>query len=212
LAGERQRDCSNRPYGLTASSPTISDAQAKLGRLQQQRRYLRDGDQRMLDKFRIPEMVLGALFASSLWAGIWGWTDSYAPTEKQKQECYDTAQKTGQKSDECKTFWERTTSDPVAFFTLVLAVSTVGLWVATGALYIAGERQIEIAKQSANAARDAAEHIPRVERAYLFLWHELKHKITPNPCGGEILEVQFALRNQGSGDESALHPESNLSS
>jgi hypothetical protein len=102
----------------------------------------------MLKRFRIPEMVLGALFSAPLWALVWGWTDSYAPTEKQKQECYEAAQKTGQKGDECKTFWERTTSDPVAFFTLVLAFSTVGLWIATIFLYLAGERQFRLTKES----------------------------------------------------------------
>jgi hypothetical protein len=101
----------------------------------------------MLTKFRTPEMVLGALFASLLWAGIWGWTDSYAPTERQKQECYDAAKKTNQKSDECKTFWEKATSDPIAFFTLVLAFSTVGVWVATIGLYFAGKRQLRLARE-----------------------------------------------------------------
>jgi hypothetical protein len=31
----------------------------------------------------------------------------------------------------------------------------------------------------------------------VFLWHELKHGRAPNPLGGEVLTVQFALRNQG---------------
>jgi hypothetical protein len=124
----------------------------------------------MLNRFRTPEIVLGALFGAALMAGIWGWTDSYAPTERQRQECYEAAKQAHQKSDECKTFWERTTSDPIAFFTLVLAFSTIGLWIVTGGLYLAGERQInlnaiafrrqavamtdsnETARQAANAA------------------------------------------------------------
>jgi hypothetical protein len=102
-------------------------------------------------RYRNAELVLGALFATMFWTGIRGWRDSYSATEKEKQECYETAAKSGQKSDECKTFWERTTSDPVAFFTLVLAVSTVGLWGATIGLYYAGARQIGIAKETADA-------------------------------------------------------------
>jgi len=109
----------------------------------------------MLDKFRTPEIVLGMLYASALWAGIWGWSDSYAPTDKQKQECYDTTKKLSQKSDECKSFWERTTSDPVALFTLVLALSTIGLGVATIGLYRAGQRQLRLAKETAD--RQASE-------------------------------------------------------
>jgi hypothetical protein len=123
----------------------------------------------MLKRFRIPEMVLGALFSAPLWALVWAWTDSYAPTEKQKQECYEAAQKTGQKGDECKTFWERTTSDPVAFFTLVLAFSTVGLWGATIALYLSGEKQIGIATKTANAAELSAQALMNAERARLFV-------------------------------------------
>jgi hypothetical protein len=116
-----------------------------------------------------PEMVLGALFATMLWVGIWGWHDSYALTEKQKDECYETTKNTGQKSDECKTFWERTTSDPIAFFTLVLAISTVGLWVATIFLYSAGERQIGVAKESADAANLSAQAVINADRAHLYV-------------------------------------------
>jgi hypothetical protein len=103
-----------------------------------------------------PEMVLTALFVTLLWVGIWGWHDKYAPTEKQKDECYETAKRTGQKSDECKSFWERTTSDPVAF--------SVGLWSATIRLYYAGERQIKIASKAANVTEAA---LLKLERAFV---------------------------------------------
>lgn len=53
-------------------------------------------------------------------------------------------------------FLERTTSDPVALFTLILAISTIGLSLATIKLYRAGERQIRIAKDAADSAKDAA--------------------------------------------------------
>jgi hypothetical protein len=98
-------------------------------------------------KYRNAELFLGALFASMFWAGIWGWTDSYALTEKQKQECYDTAKKGTAKTEECKTFWERTTSDPISLFTFGLFVFTGALVAATYALYRAGEKQIALAKE-----------------------------------------------------------------
>lgn len=90
-----------------------------------------------------PEIALGALLATILWAGALGWQAAYAPTEKEKQECHETAKKTGRKTEECKNIWERTTSDPVALFTFILAGSTIGLWVATVGLYLAGKQTIK---------------------------------------------------------------------
>jgi hypothetical protein len=122
----------------------------------------------MLKKLN-PEMTIGFLVATLFWFGVVGWETSYSPTEKQKEECYDAAKKTGFKADECKTFWERTTSDPIALFNLVLAFSTVGLWVATISLYRAGERQIAVARESAEAAKLNAEALISAERAQLFV-------------------------------------------
>jgi hypothetical protein len=74
----------------------------------------------------------------------------------------------------------------VAGFTVVLAISTIGLWLATKSLYSAGERQLHFlresaaiqshemqasiaaAQQSAEAAAISANHIPTIERAYVF--------------------------------------------
>jgi hypothetical protein len=103
-----------------------------------------------------PEISLGFLAATVLWIGVLGWQASYAPTEIERQKCYAAAHEAGHKSEECKTFWERTTTDPVAFFTLVLAISTVGLWGATIFLYRAGERQIKVAEIGAKAADRSA--------------------------------------------------------
>jgi hypothetical protein len=118
------------------------------------------------NKFRIPEMALGALFASLLWAGIWGWSDSYAPSEKQKQECQEAAQKSGAKTDECKSLWERTTSDPIALYTFgvfiftgVLGVSTLALWQVTRVAAFAAKDSAEIARRS----------LTELERPWLFI-------------------------------------------
>ena len=98
------------------------------------------------------EIVFGFLIGSVFWTATLGWQAAYAPTDVEKQKCYDAAHKAGHKSEECKTVWEKTTSDPVAFFTLVLAISTVGLWTATIGLYVAGERQLAHAQVEAEAA------------------------------------------------------------
>jgi hypothetical protein len=84
------------------------------------------------------EIALGALLATIFWIGVLGWQASYTPTESEKQECQDAAKKAGRKTEECKSLWEKTTTDPVAFFTFVLAVSTISLWVAT---LLGGRRQ-----------------------------------------------------------------------
>jgi hypothetical protein len=95
------------------------------------------------------EIVFGFLIGSVFWAAVLVWQAAYAPTDAEKQKCYDAAHNAGHKSEECKSFWERSTSDPVAFFTLVLAFSTIGLWVATIFLYRAGEKQSRHTRRSA---------------------------------------------------------------
>jgi hypothetical protein len=68
-----------------------------------------------------PEIAVGFFVASIFWIGVVGWQSSYAPTEKQRDECYEAAHKTGYKADECKTFWERTASDPIALILYLLS-------------------------------------------------------------------------------------------
>ena len=93
-----------------------------------------------------PEIGLGFLIATLFWIGILGWATSYAPTASEKEACYQAAAKSGRTTEECKSFWEKTTSDPVAMFTLVLAVSTIGLWFATVGLYVGDRRQFKLAR------------------------------------------------------------------
>ena len=91
-----------------------------------------------------PEIVLGFLIASVLWIGVLGWQAAYAPTETEKRQCEETATKTGHKTEECKTLWEKTTTDPVAFFTFWLVVFTGVLGASTVLLWRSGERQAEL--------------------------------------------------------------------
>jgi hypothetical protein len=64
-------------------------------------------------------------------------------------------------------FWRWTTHDPVAFYTAVLALLT-SILSATAIVQIRFLRKAdETARIAANAAQISAEHIPRVERAYL---------------------------------------------
>ena len=61
--------------------------------------------------------------------------------------------------------FERHGEAVIAAFTIVLALSTIGLWRATRKLYEAGEQQIAAVGDIAEAAKDLAEHTRTVERA-----------------------------------------------
>jgi hypothetical protein len=86
-------------------------------------------------RFLNPEFALGYLVATIFAAAVFGWQSSYAPTQKEKDECREAAKSSGHKTEECKSLWEKTTTDPVAFytfwvglFTLTLTGSTIALW------------------------------------------------------------------------------------
>jgi hypothetical protein len=96
----------------------------------------------MLNQSKNDKAVMAFVCATLFWVAVLGWATSYSPTDPQKKACYETAAKSGRDTSECKTFWERTTSEPIALFTFFLAFSTVGLWAATIGLYSAGERQL----------------------------------------------------------------------
>jgi hypothetical protein len=83
-----------------------------------------------------------------------------------------------------------------ALFTVVLAVSTILLWIVT--------------RTAAEAAKIAADHIPRVERAYLFMvvnGETIRHPIMAAYAAAnstnqdEIIEtpldIEFSFENQG---------------
>jgi hypothetical protein len=127
----------------------------------------------MLRRLTNGEFALAVLVASLFWICVLIYATSYRPSDPQKEGCYQAAEKSGRSTEECKSFWEKTTSDPVAMFTLILAISTVGLWVATFSLYRAGERQIAVARTAADAAEKSAEVSERaltdLERAYIFV-------------------------------------------
>jgi hypothetical protein len=116
----------------------------------------------MLKRLVNGEIAFGFMLATLFWAAALGWLTSYAPTDPEKEACYQSAAKSGRTVDECKAFWEKTTSDPVALFTLVLAASTIGLWGATIGLFLAGKRQITVAQRNVDALINA-------ENAYLFV-------------------------------------------
>ena len=114
------------------------------------------------------ELPLGFLAATVFWLGVVAWGTSYAPSNPQKDACYQAAAKSGRSTSECETFWEKTTSEPVALFTLVLAFSTIGLWVATGGLYVAGKDAIRETRRIGEAQVRAYVHIKFIALDFVF--------------------------------------------
>jgi hypothetical protein len=110
------------------------------------------------------EIVIGFLIATVVWIGVLGWQAAYAPTEIEKQKCQETTEKESRKAEECKSIWEKTTTDPVAFFNLWLVIFTGGLTISTVMLWLAGEKQIEFLRESSEAqSRDMQASIVAVQ-------------------------------------------------
>lgn len=157
-------------------------------------------------KWLNPEIALGLLVATVFWTGVLGWQAAYTPTERIKNECYEAAQKSGHKTEECKSLWERTTSDPVALFTFVLSVSTIGLWLVTWRSGVRQTRDME----GAIAAAEDANKLNRDQFAQtLRPWIRADIAIAGDfVCDGKhaYLELQIVLRNTGSSPAFGIHP------
>jgi hypothetical protein len=121
---------------------------------------------RKLLRLSNPEIAFGFLIATLFWVGVLGWQAAYAPSEVEKRQCEETAHKSGHKTDECKSLWQRTTSDPVAFFTLWLVIFTAGLTVSTILLWRAGEKQARHTRRAfAVQSRDMRDSIVAAQRS-----------------------------------------------
>ena len=90
--------------------------------------------------------------------------------------------------------FERHGEAVIAAFTIVLALSTIGLWRATSKLYKAGEQQIAVVGDIAEAAKDASEHTRTVERAYVKLSH-MAPGLKSEPTG--LFLVRMRAKNTG---------------
>jgi hypothetical protein len=117
-----------------------------------------------------PEISVGFVVASLFWIAVLGWQSSYSLSENEKQRCYDEAKKTGHKDEECKSFWERTTSDPIAFFTFTLSIVTLALGAISVRQFHYLKRSDETARITAEAAKKSADAAVAVESARLFFF------------------------------------------
>lgn len=129
-------------------------------------------------RLKVPDFMFAALIAATL--VLLGFVAALrvSPPVPAPQH---TEQTTGQeKANQGKQGWEwftdfalRVVSDPVAFFTLWIALFTAVLAWSTIKLWKAGERQISIAKDSADAAKSSADTardaLVKLQRAQLFV-------------------------------------------
>lgn len=136
---------------------------------------------------RLPEIVLGAVIATAFWSGILLWQSQKAvsnsqvqPTKTEQQYAVSSGavaeqekHKGGQKSSWYDTFLNHTPDWLVATFTALLTfvtyrlVSTTGdLRASTDRLWEAGERQIELARETAAAqSRDMQASIAEMKKS-----------------------------------------------
>lgn len=99
------------------------------------------------------------------------------PTPKTKAEA--RSERKDRKTETTQNRWLMIFSGLVALFTLLLFGCNIFLWVATN--------------KAANAAKDAAEHIPTVERAWVFAGPDA----TSLRAGPELLQFRLHIENHG---------------
>jgi hypothetical protein len=126
----------------------------------------------MLRKFRIPEIVLGALMATAVFAmGMVFYSSRHPPQQSEQQS---SAKRPAKKADNVSD--AEKADDRIARYTLWLAVLTGGLVLMAGIqgyFLLRADKTARIsadaARISAEAAKASAESVPNVERAYVFL-------------------------------------------
>jgi len=146
--------------------------------------------------------VLLAVALFAMGALFWSSTNSSSPP--QAQSSTQSGERGGGNKQEV-AWWQ----DPVAVFTLGLVfIGLVQAGIFYGQMRLIG-KSLRPAEQAAKAAQAAAEHIPRVERAYLFVTVKSENfgvilseyiKMTDDNLGERIdssLLVDFSIENQG---------------
>jgi hypothetical protein len=83
----------------------------------------------------------------------------------------------------------------VGAFTFLLFISTTLLWRSTSDLYRAGERQIGVARDAADAAKASAEIVPKLERPYMYIFGP--YKLAYVNEGFFAVGVKYTVANYG---------------
>jgi hypothetical protein len=94
-------------------------------------------------------------------------------------------------------FLERHDKSVVGGFTIVLAISTIGLWLATNRLWFAGERQLELlAKTASDQSRDMEKSLIAANRPWIKVEIRVGGPIVYNVNGANFT-LQYVLTNIG---------------
>jgi hypothetical protein len=117
-------------------------------------------------RFRFPEVFFGALLAVAIFAMGMVFDPSLHPPSQQMAPTNAANQNQAGHID--GGFWNWLTHDVTGVFTLFLVVvGSLQIWVFLRQLRLIRDSLVP-AQQAAEAAREAAEHIPIVERAYIY--------------------------------------------
>lgn len=158
-------------------------------------------------RFRAPEIVLGFLLATGFWSVAMvaipeNQNQHVTQANAQPQEAAKEHKPSKSFRERLSVIWDRTWDDPVAFYTFVLSIFTGLLAVVSGTQIFFLLRTDRTARMTAQAARDSADHIPRVERAYLFVypkrnWSDAAKLYGETSGSKNPVQVTWTFRNHG---------------
>lgn len=123
-----------------------------------------------------------------------------------QQQPQTTSQPQGPQDElDSEGFWVRALTDPIAAFTLVLAISTIGLWIVTwltlrharaDATRQAGEMQASI--DASNAANKLTREIyASTERPWVYVKSARVTRARKIPDGRWLFDILFTIKNGG---------------
>jgi hypothetical protein len=175
LTLQRARDKARGQHAPQKRAPNITAVRYGVsGPIQQQQPrqcgHLRRGDKRMLTRQQIA--TIAAIVASLVIAVAFEIREASQVSHAIPNQRIATKQEQATNSNLTKETAEEAIArynKYLAIFTGILAVAIVGLGLATIGLYLAGEKQIAVAKESADAAKLNAQALIEVERAHLFI-------------------------------------------
>jgi hypothetical protein len=100
-------------------------------------------------------------------------------------------------------FWRWSTHDPVAAFTAVLAISTIGLWIVTWRSGVRQSADMQASIAAAQKSAELAEHaLTKLERPYIFISDvgRLETEIIEDQMedyGEALLSIEYSVANYG---------------
>ena len=122
---------------------------------------------------------------------------------------YQAAQHANTQARPLEVFWQATIEDPVAFYTMILAIATIGLWIFTALMWrvtrravIGGESAAQAAVRAAQAAENSLAHArasaDRQQRPYVFMDIRLFRQLRAQAGAvNEAIQIEVTWKNMG---------------